>query len=263
MTQAFWIFALFLFGLLFGSFLNVVIYRIDELETIWLSRSHCPKCRHILAWYDLVPFFSFILLKTRCRYCQKPISWQYPLVEVATALVFAFSYSKFVAGGLMSVWAFLPLMIVFGSWIVIFVHDLKTMTIPIEILLVGALFSLIYLFIRFDWLIFTQAIAAAALMALVPLVIIGIGKLITKKEVMGTGDIFLAGSLGLLLNINTGILAMLTSFIIGGIISLVLILAKKVKLGLYEEIAFGPFLVIGTLIALWWGEDILSLLIYY
>ncbi len=263
MSQSFWILMVFVFGLLFGSFLNVVIFRIDELETIWLSRSHCPKCRHILAWYDLIPFFSFVILKTRCRYCQKSISWQYPLVEIGTALVISLSYLFLVTSGRITIWEFMPLILVLGTWVVIFVYDLKTMTIPMEILIAGIAFSLIYLLIRFDYALLEQSLIAAISMALVPLVIIILGKIFIKKDVMGAGDIFLAFSLGLLLTLETGLLTLVTSFIIGGIISLALILLKKVKLGSYQEIAFGPFLITGAIISLWWGNDILKWFLIY
>ena len=83
----FYIFMFFL-GLIAGSFLNVVICRLETGETMVSGRSHCPRCGHILAWYDLVPVFSFLMLKGKCRYCGKPISIQYPMVEMATGILF-------------------------------------------------------------------------------------------------------------------------------------------------------------------------------
>ena len=76
-------FVIFLVGLALGSFANVVIYRMDKLRSILTVPSHCPRCRHRLAWYDLIPLLSFFALRGRCRYCRKQISWQYPLVELA------------------------------------------------------------------------------------------------------------------------------------------------------------------------------------
>jgi leader peptidase (prepilin peptidase)/N-methyltransferase len=82
----------FVFGLIIGSFLNVVVFRIDDLKTIVFERSHCPKCKTILKWYDLIPFFSFMALRARCRYCKEKISWQYPIVELSTALIFLYLF---------------------------------------------------------------------------------------------------------------------------------------------------------------------------
>ena len=79
---------IFLFGLIVGSFLNAAIYRLHTGESILFERSHCPNCKHELAAVDLVPVFSFILLGGKCRYCAHPISWQYPVVEILTAIVF-------------------------------------------------------------------------------------------------------------------------------------------------------------------------------
>ena len=84
---------IFLFGLIIGSFLNCLIWRLHQEESLG-GRSYCPNCRHKLFWYDNIPLLSFILLCGRCRYCQKKISWQYPLVELAVAILFVLSFSN-------------------------------------------------------------------------------------------------------------------------------------------------------------------------
>ena len=92
---------IFIFGLFIGSFLNCVIYRLEQGESFLKGRSYCPNCKHQLAWYDLLPVLSFLFLRGRCRYCKKPISWQYPIVELFTGIVFTlplFSYSFLRAG---------------------------------------------------------------------------------------------------------------------------------------------------------------------
>lgn len=258
MTHSTWLFLIIIFGLAFGSFLNVVICRIDELETIFLSRSHCPKCKTGLKWYDLIPLFSFIILRTRCRHCRTPISWQYPVVELLTSLILALSYWYLVIEQNMSVWAFLPLVITFGALIVCFVYDAQTMMIPVEMIIIGSAFTLISILIRFDWSVFIQGLLGAFIMAAVPLSLIVVGKIFFKKEVMGAGDIFLAAAIGLMLNFNLGILAIMVAFIFGGIICCILILLKKITLGKSEEIAFGPFLIVGGFITLFWGQKILD-----
>ena len=85
----------FIFGLVIGSFLNVLIFRADKLETIWLSRSECMKCKHVLAWYDLFPLFSYLFLRGKCRYCGKKISIQYPIVEAINGVVYLLIYWHF------------------------------------------------------------------------------------------------------------------------------------------------------------------------
>ena len=78
----------FIFGLIVGSFLNAVIYRLEEKESFLKGRSYCPRCKHVLNWKDLIPVLSFLILRGRCRYCGKKISFQYPLVELATGFLF-------------------------------------------------------------------------------------------------------------------------------------------------------------------------------
>ncbi len=78
----------FIFGLIVGSFLNCIIYRLQTDESFLKGRSFCPNCKHTLSWQDLIPIFSFIILKGKCRYCQNKISLQYPLVELATGILF-------------------------------------------------------------------------------------------------------------------------------------------------------------------------------
>ena len=259
MSQSSWLFLMIVFGLAFGSFLNVVICRIDELETIVNSRSRCPKCKNQLAWYDLIPFVSFVLLRTKCRYCKEPISWQYPIVELSTSIILTSAFWYLVVQQGMSVWAYLPLIITFGSLIVCLVYDIQTMMLPMEIVLIGAVFTLTSYIVRSDMLLFIQGLTGALIMAAIPLLIIIIGKVLFKKDVMGTGDIYLAASIGLMLNFQLGILAMMFAFIFGGIISFILILLKRVKLGQYEEIAFGPFLIIGCFVVLFWGQEFLRI----
>jgi leader peptidase (prepilin peptidase)/N-methyltransferase len=79
-------FIAFIFGICVGSFLNCVIYRLETKQSFFRGRSFCPKCHHILRWYELIPILSFIFLKGKCRYCGKKISWQYPLVEISTGI---------------------------------------------------------------------------------------------------------------------------------------------------------------------------------
>jgi len=114
-------FVIFIFGLVVGSFLNCVIYRL----ALPRGRSFCPHCKHILSWQDLIPVLSFLILRGKCRYCQKKISFQYPLVEIATGLLFVLIFWHLGFGFDLD----------FGFWIliscfliIIFVYDLRTRT---------------------------------------------------------------------------------------------------------------------------------------
>ncbi|TFG35223.1 MAG: prepilin peptidase, partial [Parcubacteria group bacterium] len=79
--------AIFILGAMVGSFLNCVVCRIEKEESFLKGRSYCPHCKHSLSWPDLIPVLSFLILKRKCRYCGKPISWQYPLVEISTGII--------------------------------------------------------------------------------------------------------------------------------------------------------------------------------
>ena len=115
------------FGLIFGSFLNVVIYRLKTGEPLGFSRSFCPECRAKLKWFDLIPLFSFIFLRGRCRYCQKKISWQYPIVEILSGLIWvgAFYVTPPDKGGLGGVLNFVYYLFIFSALLVIAVYDFK------------------------------------------------------------------------------------------------------------------------------------------
>ena len=97
----FWTIYSLIIGLCVGSFLNVVVLRGFSGESIVLPPSHCPKCDHKLAWYDNIPVLSYLILRGKCRYCSEKISWQYPVVELVTGLVFAGIYFKYANGSFM------------------------------------------------------------------------------------------------------------------------------------------------------------------
>ena len=115
----------FLFGIVFGSFLNVCIYRIPKKENIVSERSHCMECGHELAWYDLFPLFSYIFLKGRCRYCGAKISPQYPIVEALNGIFWCLTF--FIVGW---EWEAVFICLVIPALIVITVIDWRTYEIP-------------------------------------------------------------------------------------------------------------------------------------
>jgi len=134
------LFIIFILGLVIGSFLNVVIFRLNTEDKIVNSRSKCLACGHQLAWHDLFPVLSFLFLKGKCRYCKDKISWQYPLVEIATGILFVLAFEKvfFSAGApdlsALGIFHFFTLAFVFSALVVIFVYDLKFYIIPDKVI---------------------------------------------------------------------------------------------------------------------------------
>ena len=249
----------FILGLLAGSALNCIIYRLKTGENFWWGRSFCPKCRHVLKWYDLVPVFSFLALKGKCRYCRGKISWQYPLVEISTALIFLLIFNFSAFGGPTAGWQFylnliatLYLFITASLLIIIFVYDLKHYIIPDKILFpaIGIVF-LYNLILNSKFLILNSLFSAFGAMAFFLLIF-----LISKGKWMGFGDVKLAFFMGLFLGYPNVLVALFLAFFFGAIIGIGLILAKKKDFK--SEVPFGPFLIIGTFLALFWGDKLIN-----
>lgn len=239
-------FLIFLFGLLVGSFLNCFVYRLNQEENLlsfFKGRSYCPKCRKTLAWFDNIPLLSFCFLRGRCRWCHSPISFQYPLVELLTAI---FSLLVWQLSG-----KFLSIDFIFNLFflyilITLFLSDLFYRTIPDQITYPALIISFIFIFLNKDYLnILVGLISASFFLFLV---------LITKEKGMGWGDVKLAGLMGLVLGFPKTIVAFYLAFLTGACLGVILVLSKKKKFK--SEIPFGPFLTGATFIALFWGERI-------
>ena len=233
---------IFILGLLIGSFLNVVILRIPEGKTMVNDRSVCRACGYILLLADLVPVASFLLLRGKCRKCGEQISWQYPVVELLTAVLFLFAYLE------LGLTLNLLLALIFISLsITVTFTDLIFMRIPNKVVLFGSI-------VAFPFIIYNAHFYQSTLGAL-----IGGGFLlliaIISRGNMGGGDIKLAFMQGLYLGISNTIVMLILSFIISGVISLLLI-ALKIK-GHKDAIPFGPFLASAGLIAFFYGSEII------
>jgi len=138
----------FIGGLIIGSFLNVIVYRLRLAETI-LGRSHCPHCKRKIRWYDNIPLLSFILLRARCRDCGAKISWRYPLLELFTGLVFAL-VGKFVFlfGGFMPYLQVGLILIIFSLFIILMAYDWQFMEMPVIIFWISLIFVIFYLILN-------------------------------------------------------------------------------------------------------------------
>ena len=251
----------FIFGTFIGSFLNCVIYRIENNLSFLKGRSFCPHCKHKLGFFDLFPIFSFIFLKAKCRYCGKKISIQYPLIEIITGLVFIlilnfqFGYSEFSILNLLTSIRFLYLLIASSFLIILFVYDLKHYIIPDKVIypLIGITFfyQLIYNFQANNssfWSFLLSAFGAAGFFFLI--------WLFSKGKCMGFGDVNLAFFMGLFLGWPNILVALFSAFFIGAIIGIGLIVLGKKKLK--SQIPFGPFLITGTFLALFWVQNLIN-----
>jgi len=251
MTMIIYLF-IFIFGLIIGSFLNCVIFRIEKNEKFLFSRSYCPNCKHQLNWRDLIPIFSFLFLKGKCRYCKKKISIQYPLVEIFTGILFVLFVLFFEIRFPIIDIREIGFLIIIPFLVVIFVYDLKHFIIPDKVIYPAIVIALIYNLQRCDLLgrshLLFSALGAAAFFGAIVL--------ISRGKWMGIGDIKLAFLMGLVLGFPNILAALFLAFFLGAIIGIGLIIFNRKTLK--SEVPFGPFLVTGTLAALFWGEAIIN-----
>lgn len=234
-----------LFGLVIGSFLNVVIARVPEGRSIWSPRSACPGCAAPIGWYDNIPVFSFLALRGRCRGCRMAIPWRYPIVEAATGAAFAVAYLRL--GPTLDALVAAALL---AALIAITAIDLRHQIIPDVITLPGIAVGVAASLVtgRIPWLDSVIGIAVGAGIFLAIILVSGGG--------MGGGDMKLGAMLGAFLGWKVGLLALLLSVLAGGTVALVLLaLGRK---GRKEAIPFGPFLALGGAVALLWGDQILA-----
>lgn len=231
----------FLLGLVVGSFLNVVIDRVPRGENIVWKPSHCDHCKKQLRWYELIPVVSFLLLRGRCARCRKRLSFQYPVIELVSAIGFLCIATY--ASGFTAVVMWVLLFCVF---LVLFVVDLKEQILPDELLVVLLLLCVVYLAGIPSALRITHLLSG-----------LGAGSgflllwLITRGRGLGFGDVKLSVLLGVLLGYPGIIIALYTAFLTGALVGVILIMNKKAKMR--SRIAFGPFLIAGTFVAYCWG----------
>lgn len=241
---------IFLLGTIIGSFLNVCIHRIPKEESIIFPGSYCPSCSTPLEWYDLVPVLSFLFLKGKCRYCGERISPRCPIVELLNGFIFVMLYSKFRFNLDFIFYTFL-----FSLFIIITFIDLDYQIIPstmILFILVGSIvYKILNLMLYSIPVNFVNSLMGLGVSILIFLIIF-----VVSKGGMGGGDVKLIGVLGFILGISKIFLNIFLSFLAGGIIS-VLLLVFKIK-GRKDPIPFGPFIILGFIITLFWGDKIIN-----
>lgn len=269
-SQIFLITVVAVFGLMVGSFLNVVIYRLPKMMernwqqqcaelrgepvsalppfTIVTPRSACPNCQHKIAFWENIPILSYLILRGRCRKCAVRISVRYPLVEAFTAAMSAFVAWHFGFG-----WLLLPALIFIWALIALAAIDIDTQYLPDDITLpllwFGILVNTHNGFASLHAAVFGAVIGYLSLWT-----IYWIFKLTTGKEGMGYGDFKLLAAIGAWLGWAQLPLVILLSSFVGAIVGIGLIVAAKLNKNVM--IPFGPYLAGGALIALFWGQDI-------
>jgi len=236
----------FLLGLAVGSFINVLILRTRKGERA-TGRSYCPHCKKQLVWYELVPLLSFIVQAGRCRKCKKRIAWQYPSVELATALLFAFatSYFFFAPPYLVWVWG------VSALFVALFVYDLKYLELPDAWVLLLTLWVVAGTFL-FDRDTIGVRLLAGAGLALFFLALYTL----SKGRWIGGGDVKIALSLGVFAAWPGVAVLFGLSYIIGALVGGALMLTGKAHA--HTAVPFGPFLIGSAYVGFFFGDAILS-----
>lgn len=246
-------------GLLIGSFLNVCIYRMPRDISIVSPRSFCPECGKQIHWYDNIPLFSYIFLRGRCRNCRKPIGIQYPLVELVTAVLFAFTVAKYGWNLGALKWIFLEAIL-----IVLFWTDIEERILPDELTLGGAALGIllaIFVYLpdglaelllpaaRPVWKSLTNAALGAVLLAGPMWLVAMIYARLRGREGLGLGDVKLLALLGIFLGLERGLLALLIGAAGGSTIGLAYIWLARKRAASYE-LPFGTFLCVAAVVVL-------------
>lgn len=234
----------FLFGTVFGSFCNAWAWRIVHNEKISKGRSHCPKCGHVLGVPDLIPLFSWLFLKGKCRYCKEPISPRYILAEAVLGLYFL---SVYLVYGLS--WTCLRLLILGGLLLICSLTDLETMEIPDAMLIAAAAAALLRLTEQGGW---KSALIGCFAVSVPLLLLVLLMDRLLKKETMGGGDIKLMAVLGL----HFGAAKTLFILIAACVLGIVLAVIQKKKPDV--RFPFGPILAIAGWITALVGEPVMN-----
>lgn len=258
---------LFILGLFFGSFLNVLADRLSKEQSI-NGRSKCDKCKHVLAWYDLIPIISFTLLKGRCRYCRASIANGHIYAEIITGVMFSLTWYLS-----QQFYPVLPLHIVHiviaSILIVMLLSDIRYQIIPDEMQIALALAGIARFFFLTvnihqpiqpqiatqEYLYLVGQLIGGAFLVSLPLLAIF---LITKGKGMGFGDVKLSFNMGLSLGLWNGLYALYLGFVSGGFVGAVILITKRAKLK--SKIAFGPFLILGFYIMLFYWYEVAQIL---
>lgn len=244
--ETYYLITIFILGLLFGSFFNVVGYRLPNDLSIVKPRSFCPTCNKQLKWYENIPLFSFIIQGAKCRSCKTKISLFYPFIELTTGVLFALSYYLF---GFSETFY---LAIIMSSYLVIvIVSDCKYMIISDEVTAISVILLIIVRFIHNPLLDSLYYILSGLALFMVMYLLMLMGNKIFKKESLGGGDIKLMLAVGIACGFLEGLFSIFLASFIALPISLVFYFKSKDNV-----VPFGPFLLIGALMMIIFKIDL-------
>jgi len=245
---------IFVIGLIFGSFLNMLIHRLPSGISLFKpSGSTCVHCNYRIKWHENIPVFSYLLLKGKCSNCSKPISIVYPFVELTTALVTLLLYMNYWLN-----WELIVTIVLFYTLIVLSFIDLKYKAVPDYLLIIAIILTAIVGDLM-DILIFAGGFVLLELV--ITFYIQNVKAKITKNKdletqsALGEGDIPIAGVIGGLLGLQLGISAIFLAALLGLLLSIYNLLSKK-----EIETPFIPFLSLGLFITFITGFNIFSLI---
>ena len=263
---------LIILGLCLGSFVNALVWRIHEQQvvkskvqrqklSISSGRSMCVNCKHALAWYDLLPVVSWLSLHGRCRYCHRPISWQYPVVELLTAFLFVLSYAFPPFQPLLPTAYSLLLLIwlaILTGFIALAVYDLRWMILPDRIVFPMQGLAVLYVLVAFvisggDW----PVVFGAAMGVVFSSGLFYVLYQVSGGKWIGGGDVKLAVVLGLVLGgAAEALLMIFIASVLGSLVGIPLLIAKKTRL--QGKLPFGPLLIVATIVVYLFGASIIS-----
>ncbi len=253
---------LFMLGLVFGSFVSAISWRIPRGISFVKGRSVCPNCRKEIRWYDNIPLFSFVILGGKCRNCKSKISLRYPVIELAAGigfvalLYFPPTFKGLTLQGVYSVGATATLafyLVIFLILLTIFVIDLEQQIIPDSLVFFGTGLVVLFLLFTNSSLLFPVLLSGFLASSFLLLI-----HLITKGKGMGLGDVKFAILGGAIVGLKLMPVWLLLSFLTGAVVGIILIVFKRAKMK--TKIAFGPFLIIAIGLTLIFGDNIMKLL---
>lgn len=241
-----WIYiTFFIFGIVFGSFFNVVGLRLPVGKPFGNDRSHCPSCKHNLTALELIPILSYLIQGGKCRHCREEISPMYPINELITGLLFVFAYSQ-----LGFAWELVTLLLLISMTMILVVTDIAYMLIPNKILLFFLpLFIILRVIEPLDpwWSSIAGAVGGFLLVLLI---------IVASRGGMGAGDMKLIGVLGIILGFSKVILTFFLAAFVGAVFGLTLRLFQKIKKK--QPIPFGPYILAAALFSYFYGERLIE-----
>lgn len=239
---------IFLYGIVIGSFLNVCIYRIPAGESLSKKRSHCMSCGYQLRWFDLVQLFSWLFLRGKCRKCGQKISPQYPIIEASNGVLYLLVFFANGFGYVSILYCLLA-----SALLALSVIDFRTFIIPpgfnVFILCLGIVNIVLQMVLygQVDWVLYVVGFFSVGLFTLLLHVL-------SKGKAIGGGDVKLMAATGLLIGWKLIVLSFVLGCILGSVIHLIRMKVSKEG----RVLAMGPYLSMGIMLSVLWGEQFLS-----